>query len=55
MKNQLPPPTPPYTGGETNARTRRNVTMKRLLPLPKGRAMDAQSTAMPSSPCVRGS
>ena len=42
MKNQLPPPTPPYTGGETNARTRRDATTPRLLPLPKGRAMDAQ-------------
>ena len=43
MKNQLPPPTPPYTGGEPNARTRFNVTMKRLLPLPKGRATNAQN------------
>ena len=42
MKKQLPPPTPPYTGGETNARTRRDATTPRLLPLPKGRAMDAQ-------------
>ena len=42
MKKQLPPPTPPYTGGETNARKHRDATAPRLLPLPKGRAMDAQ-------------
>ena len=39
---QLPPPTPPYTGGEPNARTRRDATAPHLHPLPKGRAMDAQ-------------
>ena len=39
---RLPPPTPPYTGGEPNARTRRDATAPRLHPLPKGRAMDAQ-------------
>ena len=61
MKNQLPPPTPPYTGGEPNARKHRdailshskgknltrgiyfNVTMKRLLPLPKGELEGVQS------------
>ena len=43
MKNQLPPPTPPYTGGEPNARTRRDATTPRLLPLPKGRATNAQN------------
>ena len=36
MKNQLPPPTPPYTGGETNARNRHDVTPPRVLPLCKG-------------------
>ena len=36
MKKQLPPPTPPYTGGEPNARNRFNITMKRILPLCKG-------------------
>ena len=36
MKKQLPPPTPPYTGGETNARNCFNATMKRVLPLCKG-------------------
>ena len=40
MKKQLPPPTPPYTGGEPNARNRFNVTMKRILPLSKERAID---------------
>ncbi len=33
---ELPPPTPPYTGGETGARRRHNVTMQRILPLCKG-------------------
>ena len=36
MKKQLPPPTPPYTGGETNARNRHDVTPPRVLPLCKG-------------------
>ena len=36
MKKQLPPPTPPYTGGETNARRRYDVTMRHILPLCKG-------------------
>ena len=36
MKKQLPPPTPPYTGGEPNARNRFNITMKHILPLCKG-------------------
>ena len=39
---QLPPPTPPYTGGEPNARNRRNATAPHLHPFPKGRAMDFQ-------------
>ena len=42
MKKQLPPPTPPYTGGEPNARKHRDATTPHLLPLPKDRAMDAQ-------------
>ena len=42
MKKQLPPPTPPYTGGEPNARTRRHATTPPILPHPKGRAIDAQ-------------
>ena len=42
MKKQLPPPTPPYTGGEPNARKHRDATTPRLLPFPKDRAMDAQ-------------
>ena len=42
MKKQLPPPTPPYTGGEPNARNRFNITMKRILPLSKERAMATQ-------------
>ena len=33
---RLPPPTPPYTRGEPNARNCRNATMQRLLPLCKG-------------------
>ena len=36
MKKQLPPPTPPYTGGETNARNRHDTTVQRVLPLCKG-------------------
>ena len=36
MKNQLPPPTPPCTGGETNARRRHDITVLRVLPLCKG-------------------
>ena len=32
----LPPPAPPCTGGETNARRCYNVTMERVLPLCKG-------------------
>ena len=32
----LPPPAPPYTGGETDARKRHNATMQRVLPLCKG-------------------
>ena len=36
MKKQLPPPTPPCTGGEANARMRRDATMQRVLPLCKG-------------------
>ena len=33
---KLPPLTSPYTGGETDARNRRNVSMSRALPLCKG-------------------
>ena len=33
---KLPPLAPPYTGGETDARSRSNVTMQRILPLCKG-------------------
>ena len=33
---ELPPLAPPYTGGETDARSRSNVTMQRILPLCKG-------------------
>ncbi len=36
MKNRLPPPAPPYIGGETDARKHCNVTMKRVLPPCKG-------------------
>ena len=36
MKKQLPPPTPPCTGGETNARKRHYTTVQRILPLGKG-------------------
>ena len=36
MKKQLPPPTPPCTGGETNARKRHYTTVQRILPLCKG-------------------
>ncbi len=36
MKNQLPPPTPPYTGGETNARRCHAITVQRVLPPCKG-------------------
>ena len=36
MKNQLLPLTPPYTGEETDARNRLNVTVPRVLPLTKG-------------------
>ena len=36
MKKQLPPPTPPCTGGETNARKRHYTTVQRNLPLCKG-------------------
>ena len=36
MKKQLPPPTPPCTGGETNARKRPYTTVQRILPLWKG-------------------
>ena len=43
MKKQLPPPTPPYTGGEPNARMRRNATMQRVLPLSKGELEGVQS------------
>ena len=32
----LPPPAPPYTGGETDARRCFNVAMQRVLPLCKG-------------------
>ena len=31
----LPPPAPPYTRGETDARNRINVSMLRILPLCK--------------------
>ena len=54
MKNQLPPPTPPYTGGEPNARTRRDATAPHLHPLPKGRAMDAQIHRNPILPLCKG-
>ena len=40
---KLPPPTPPYTGGETNARKRYNITMERVLPLSKGELEGVQS------------
>ena len=33
---ELPPPAPPCTGGETDARMRFNVVMQRILPLCKG-------------------
>ena len=36
MKNQLPPQTPPYTGGETDARRRHDITVPHVLPLCKG-------------------
>ncbi len=36
MKKQLPPPAPPCTGGETNARKRHDTTVQRILPLCKG-------------------
>lgn len=43
MQNETTTPSnSPYTGGEPNARTRRDATAPRHLPLPKGRAMDAQ-------------
>ncbi len=51
---QLPPPTPPYTGGEPNARTRRDATAPHLHPLPKGRAMDAQIHRNPILPLCKG-
>ncbi len=38
MKKQLPPPAPPCTGGETNARKRHDTTVQRILPLCKGGA-----------------
>ena len=50
MKKQLPPPTPPYTGGEPNARNCFNVTMKRLLPLCKG---EPEGVVKASAPCGR--
>ena len=34
---------PPYTGGETNARKRYNITMERVLPLSKGELEGVQS------------
>ena len=51
---QLPPPTPPYTGGEPNVRTRRDATAPHLHPLPKGRAMDAQIHRNPILPLCKG-
>ena len=36
IKIKQPPLAPPYTGGETDARSRSNVTMQRILPLCKG-------------------
>ena len=43
MKKQLPPPTPPFTGGEANARNCFYVTMKHILPLSKGELEGVQS------------
>ena len=40
---KLPPLTPPYTGGETNARKRFNVTPPHILPLSKGELEGVQS------------
>ena len=51
---QLPPPTPPYTGGEPNARNRRNATAPHLHPFPKGRAMDTQIHRDPILPLPKG-
>ena len=33
---ELPPPAPPYTGGETDARRRYDVIMWHILPLAQG-------------------
>ena len=33
---ELPPPAPPYTGGETDARRRYDVIMRHILPLTQG-------------------
>ena len=50
MKKQLPPPTPPYTGGEPNARNRFNITMKHILPLCKG---ELEGVVAAPAPCGR--
>ena len=50
MKKQLPPPTPPYTGGEPNARNRFNITMKPILPLCKG---ELEGVVAAPAPCGR--
>ena len=43
MKKQPPAPTPPYTAGDPTARTRRNASMQRVLPLSKGELEGVQS------------
>ena len=50
MKKQLPPPTPPYTGGEPNARNRFNITMKHILPLCTG---ELEGVVAAPAPCGR--
>ena len=50
MKKQLPPPTPPYTGGEPNARNRFNITMKHIPPLCKG---ELEGVVAAPAPCGR--
>ena len=50
MKKQLPPPTPPDTGGEPNARNRFNLTMQHILPLCKG---ELEWVVAAPAPCGR--